>query len=161
MDNSTIEYLEGLICRKTLRYHDLCHCLEREKASLIDLNVDHLWAISREKEEICGDIEGIRSELFSVLNGLSDRKLTQLKQLLDFLPHNHRPRFQELFHTISRLKGEIDAMRKENMIYINESLQFLDEMITIITGVTQTKSLYTDKCQLRKSNHFLMLNREV
>jgi hypothetical protein len=161
MDHTIVEYLEELICRKILRYHDLYHCLESEKAYLIDLNVDHLWVISREKEEICKDIKGIREELFSVLSGSTHREFTQLKQLLDVLPRNNRSRFEELLYTINRLKGEIEALRKENMIYINESLRFLDEMISVITGEAQPKSIYTHECRIKKSNQYFMLNKEV
>jgi len=161
MDHSTIGYLEELICRKIMRYHDLYHCLEVEKVYLVELNVDHLWVVSREKEEICKDIKRLREDLFSTLAGSTDHQFTHLMQILDIIPRNNRPRFEELFFTVNRLKCEIDAMRKENMIYINESLRFLDEMISVITDETQPKSLYTDKCRIKKSNHYLMLNKEV
>ena len=147
--------------KKFSNYSELRHCLAREKAALIDLNMDSLWAISREKEEICGEIEKNRSELFSVLSRSFNHEFTQLSHTLDFLPNDVRPQFQQMYRRISRIKGEIEAMRKENMIYINDSLRFLDQMISIFTGETQAKPLYTDQCQFRKTSHSLMLNREV
>jgi len=161
MDDSTIEYLEGLINKKMMQYKDLHHCLVQEKISLLDMNTDRLWTISREKEKICREIDTIRSEVFAVSAGSVNHGMTRLSQVLAYLPKNTRARFRESILALKRLKVEIETMRKENMNYINDSLQFLDEMIAIITGETQAKTCYTDKCRLKKSNHYLMLNREV
>lgn len=161
MDKETLQYLEEIFYKKILHYSDLRASFQREKAALIDLDMDVLWEVSREKEELCATIQGIRQELFSVCSerGLGD--VSNLGQVLDALPVENRAQFQALYHSISRLKGEIDAMRKENMIYIEHSLGFLDEMISVITGGIEAKTTYTDKCQLRKSCHTILLNREV
>lgn len=161
MDKDTLQYLEEIFYKKILHYNDLRASFQREKAALIDLDMDVLWEVSREKEELCATIQGIRQELFSVCSerGLGD--VSNLGQVLDALPVENRAQFQALYHSISRLKGEIDAMRKENMSHVDNSLQFLDEIISVITGGDRGKPIYDDRSQLRKPANAVLLSREA
>ena len=67
-----------------------------------------------------------------------------------------------MHHTVVRLKGEIDAMRKENMGHIDQSLQFLDEIISVMAGEEPTKATYDSKSRRpRKPMNAVFLSREV
>jgi hypothetical protein len=161
MDDATFHHLKALFYEKILGYNDLHRCLQQERAALIDIDMDCLWAISREKEEICREIDGVRQKIRDASSRSSEEPSTSLGQLINGLPAEARAQLQEPYHTILRLKGEIDAMRKENLTYVDSSLQFIDEILSTITGKNRTKTLYNRKCQLRGTTNTVFLSREV
>ncbi len=161
MDDSTKQHLRTLFYEKILRYSDLQRCFQEEKASLIGIDVSRLWELSRQKEEICGQIEVIRRKMLAVIPDTQDQNGSVLRQVYYAIPPESRSEFEELHHTIVRLKGEIDAMRKENMAHIDQSLQFLDEIISVMAGAGQTKATYDNKRRLRKSTNMVFLSKEA
>jgi len=62
---------------------------------------------------------------------------------------------------IIKLKDEIGVLRRENMNFIDDSLNFLDEMIAILTGDGKQKETYNVKCRLDKTRHTMLLDREA
>jgi len=161
MDDHTVESLEKLFHHKIMLYNDLLDCLKRERGSLIGIDLDSLWTISKEKEQICSKIKSTRDEMICVANPGIDQRSFNLNQIMDLIPGKNRNRFQKLYLTLIKLKSEIEALRKENMFFIDDSLQFLDEMISIITGETESKITYNDKCHVSKSGAAILLSREA
>jgi hypothetical protein len=161
MDDTIIQLLERLFYNKIMLYNDLLHCFKKERESLLNIDVDNLWNISKEKEVICSKIKSIRQEIISAINLNIDQKSFIPNQILELIPGENRAKFQKLYLTLTRLKGEIEALRKENMIFIDDSLHFLDETISIITGETKSKIVYNDKCQLSRSDTNILLSREA
>jgi hypothetical protein len=132
-----------------------------ERDSLINFNLDKLWGISKEKTEICSQIESIRQEILLTFNGETNKKAFDLNNIPDFAPMESKPKFHKLFIRLIRLKAEIEAMRKENMSFLDDSLRFLDEMMSIITDETKARIVYNNKCYLSKSGTSILLSREV
>ena len=161
MDDHRVQLLEGLFHKKIILSNDLLHCLKKESESLINIDLDSLWTISKEKEDICSKIESIREQIVSALNQTIDQRFLTSHQILELLPEEHKATFRKLFQTLLKLKGEIEVIRKENMIFIDDSLQFLDEMMSILTGKTKTKILYNDKCHWSRSGTNVLLSREA
>jgi hypothetical protein len=161
MDDHRVQLLEGLFHKKIILSNDLLHCLKKERESLINIDLDSLWSISKEKEDICSKIESIREEIFSALDPRVDQGFLASHQILGLLPEEHKATFRKLFHTLLKLEGEIEVIRKENMIFIDDSLQFLDEMMSILTGKTKSKILYNDKCHWSRSGANVLLSREA
>jgi len=147
MDDHRVQSLVSLFHKKIILTNDLLHCLKKERESLINIDLDSLWSISKEKEEICSKIESIREEIVSALDPRIDQRFLTSHQILELLPEEH--------------KAEIEVIRKENMIFIDDSLQFLDEMMSILTGKTTSKILYNDKCHLSRSGANVLLSREA
>jgi hypothetical protein len=52
MEDTTTPVLEELLSGKILLYNDLLRCFMKERESLINIDLDKLWSISKEKEEI-------------------------------------------------------------------------------------------------------------
>jgi hypothetical protein len=52
-------------------------------------------------------------------------------------------------------------LRKANMAFMNDSLRFLDEMISIITGGKESNMAYDQRSHLSKSGINCFLSREV
>jgi len=161
MDDIIIQSLEKLFYKKIMLYNDLLRSLNMERESLININLDKLWQISKEKEKISSKIKSIRQEIISVINLETDEKSFDLSRILGLIPREARPKFHELGRTLITLRSEIEVLRKENMTFIDDSLQFLDEMISIITGESGSGIMYNDKCHFSKSGAHVLLNREV
>ena len=65
------------------------------------------------------------------------------------------------FLTLDKLKNEIELLRKANMAFMNDSLRFLDEMISILTGGKESNMAYDQRSHLSKSGINCFLSREV
>ena len=161
MEEMIIQSIEKLFYEKILLYNDLLHCFMNERESLINIDLDKLWRISVEKEEICAKIKSVRQEIISAIDSGTDQKYLDLNLTSGIIPEQNGAKFQKLNRTLIKLKSEIEVMRKENMTYINESLHFLDEMISIITGESKPGLIYNDKCHFNKSGPNILLSREI
>jgi len=161
MNESTVHQLEDLFQRKIILYDDLLHCLEKERESLVTINMDALWIISREKEEICSKIENIRQEIVSAVAMDGQDSSAPLNRLLGQVPEEKSGTFKSFFLTLDKMKNEIELLRKTNMAFMNDSLRFLDEMISIITGGKEADMAYDQKSHLSKSGINCFLSREV
>jgi hypothetical protein len=120
-----------------------------------------LWRLSKEKDEICGQIKSIRREIFWAVNLENDPDAFNLNLVMDLIPRKYTDNFKKLYLRILKLKGEIEILRKQNILYIDDSLEFLDEMISIITGETDSRYVYNDRCHFNKSGPRSFLTREV
>jgi hypothetical protein len=80
---------------------------------------------------------------------------------MKFIPLKFKAEFQKLYLRILKIKGEIEVLRIQNMNFIDDSLTFMDEIISIITGEAESKIIYNDKCRFSKSGPNLFLNREI
>ena len=161
MNENTVHLLEDLFQRKIILYDDLLHCLEKERESLVTINMDALWTISREKEEICSKVEGIRQEIVSVVTMDGQDSSLPLNRILGLVPEEKASTFKSFFITLDKLKNEIELLRKANMAFMNDSLRFLDEMISILTGGKESKMAYDQRSHLSKSGINCFLSREV
>lgn len=161
MEDTIVQSIEKLICDKILLYNDLLHSFMEERDSLINIDLDKLWRISEEKEEICSKIDSIRQEIISTANPSADQETFDPNQILGMIPKGNRPKFRELYQVVIRLNGEVQALRKENRLFIDDSLNFLDEMISIITGHTESKIIYNNKRHIAESGANILLRREA
>jgi hypothetical protein len=80
---------------------------------------------------------------------------------MDLIPEKHTDKFKKLYLRILKLKGEIEILRKQNILYIDDSLEFMDEMISILTGENKSRYIYNDRCHFKPSGPRLFLNREI
>jgi len=161
MENDVIHLIEKLFFKKIMLYNDLLHYLKEERESLGGIDLDKLWRISKEKEKTCADIETIRQKIISAVNPKEDKIPFNLNRIMEFIPKNFKAEFQKLYLRILKIKGEIEVLRIQNMTFIDDSLNFMDEMISIITGQTESRIIYNDRCRFSKSGPNLFLNREV
>ena len=161
MEAPNIPLIEKLFYEKIMLYDDLLHCFKAETELLIRIDLDKLWKISKEKETICTRIAAARKEIISAADPEKDQESFDLNRIMDLMPREYKAEFQKLYLRLIKLKSEIEIFRKQNMIFIDDSLEFLDEMIAIITGNDRSQSVYNDKCHFSKSGSYLLLSREV
>ena len=161
MEAFTVDTIEKLFYKKIMLYNDLLYCFEEERKSLIRINLNKLWGLSKEKDEICAQIKYIRREMSVAVNSENEQNAFSLNQVMDLIPEKYTDKFKKLYLRILKLKGEIEILRRQNILYINDSLEFLDEMISIITGETDSGYIYNDRCHFNKSGSRSFLVREV
>ena len=161
METFAVDTIEKLFYKKIMLYNDLLYCFEEERKSLIRIDLNRLWGLSKEKDEICAQIKSIRREMSVTVNLESEQGAFSLNQVMDLIPEKYSDKFKKLYLRILKLKGEIEILRKQNILYIDDSLEFLDEMISIITGETDSRYIYNDKCHYNKSGSRSFLAREV
>lgn len=168
MEQTIVQSVQQMVDNKIALYKDLLHCFKQERNALIHIDLDKLWCISKDKEQICGQIYAVRQKIDSAVDPLmkkkadrhDDRIMSDLNQMLDLIPKESKPVFHNLFLELDRLKREIKNFKKENMDFINDSLKFLDEMVGIITGAENATGTgaYNNKAGLNNqygSNVFL------
>jgi len=161
MEAPIVALIEKNFYEKIMLYNDLLHCFRQESESLLNIDLDKLWGISKEKEEICANISTARHNVMAAVGMQGDQKSFDLNRIMDLIPRECKAEFQKLYLRLIKLKSEIEVLRKENMIFVNNSLQFLDEIMAIITGESGSGMNYNDKCHVSKSGSHLFLNREV
>lgn len=161
MENDVIGLVETLFFKKIMLYNDLLHFFKEERESLININLDKLWKISKEKEKACSEIISTRQEIMSAVGSKEDHQSFNLNRIMECIPGKYKTDFQKLYLRILKLKGEIEVLRIQNMTVIDDSLDFMDEIISIITGETESGIIYNDKCRFSKSGPNLFLNREI
>jgi hypothetical protein len=161
MNETNLPSLEDLLREKIALYCRLRDCFIKERQCLIRMEIDHLWVLSDEKHELCSKIESLREEILSRLQPSQAKGTFDAHQILDTLPREQKARFQNLHHHLIGVKAEIENLRKENKAFVDESLQVLDEMHSILTGEALTQSMYDRKFQFRQMGSRLQLSREV
>jgi iron-sulfur cluster repair protein YtfE (RIC family) len=161
MEESAISLIEKSFYKKIMLYNDLLNYFHEERVSLISVDLDKLWRISKEKEEICTKIESARIKILSAVNHNKDQKSFSLKTIMEWIPLEYKEKFQKLYLRLIKLKSEIEVVRKENMTFIDDSLKFLDEMISVIANESQLNFAYNGKCSFDASSSYFFVNREV
>ena len=159
MDLATAQTIEQHIEKKHRLYTRLGDCLDRERQALINVDVDALWAVSSEKDELCVKINQQREAIAKAMAPECHLHPFDLSRLVPRVPADRQPFLRQTVQTLAVLKGEIEGKRRHNMVFINDSIQFLDEMIHLISGVAAGKGnfAYDRRCTLnaRESSHLL------
>lgn len=161
MQERAVEVVERLFSKKLILYGDLLHCLEKERASLIDVDLTALWKISGEKEKITSELQSVREQILFAVNTGVYGEVFDYAQVLGSIPKGKRDGCLKLYRRIMTQEGEIEVLRKQNKTFIDDSLQFLDEMISVIAGEAAGKATYDNKCRLNGSGGNTFLCREV
>jgi flagellar biosynthesis/type III secretory pathway chaperone len=138
--------------KKVSLLRELLGCLAQERENLIVPNVQNLWSLMEEKQRLLTSI------------GETEEEIQGLR--------NQEPRVQEvsgtdrnpvaaLSHEIRRLGEEIKARVRENVSFIQETLLFFDEIISIFAGGGRVAYSYEPVLKRQRTSPSLMYKREV
>ena len=120
---------------------DLLECLSLERDNLINLNLEDLWSVMEEKHTVLKSIEETREEIQALI---VEREKEQEA-------HQGIRRLKASFsRKIERLKEEIGARVQENVSFIQDTLGFLNEMISILISGACPEPVYGPA---RKTGH--------
>jgi len=161
MEETIVEFLKKSLYEKIFLYNDLLLCFKKEKEALAIMDMDNLWNISEEKDELCSKINSIRQKMFSAVGSETGQQYLTPAMIMDLVPEKNRSKFHELYYALRKLKNEINVMRELNMHAVDHSLKFLDEIISIITGQVRHDVIYNGRCRLNQSGSNMILSREV
>ena len=158
-----VQSIEKLLEKKMSLYHDLHLCFNEERCALINVDVTALWNISSKKDTLCLEISQLRQEIRAVAAPLIQLDPFDLKLLSSILPREFLGAFNMAVHRLDRLKKDIEGLRRHNMIFMNDSLQFLDDMMTIISraGRSNAPMVYNRRCNIHKGKSTHLLSQEV
>lgn len=143
--------------REVAMLEQLRDCLEMERESLIQVDVDQLWELMEKKNTLVMDIE---------------RAAKEVKILMDqyFVGSSESPRSNALkewpwFGVLSRktsiLKEDVRVRLKDNMAFIQDTLGFFDELVGIlIKGGAEARG-YEHLINSRGTNQPRIYHREV
>lgn len=161
MEDKTIHVIEGLFQEKVFLYADLVECFRKERSYLTCMNVEALWGVSDEKNRLCSEIVALKAKIASFLD--LDRGLEEadVRRLLESIPAREQGPLRNTLLRIMKLKREVEIMRKENQAFIDESLDFLDEMISLLVGEGSGGVMYSGKSLLQRTEAVHTMSREV
>ena len=160
-EHVTQQNLEAFFHKKILLYRSLLDCLKKERDHLVNLDLDGLWDISRVKDELCARITSVRQQISAAIKTGAEQRVPSFNEMIAAVPTGKKESFQRLFSNVGVLKREVEAYRKENVAFINDSLRFIDELILNITGSPQTRNVYDNRCRLKKTGSRMLLAREA
>jgi hypothetical protein len=161
MEQETIQTIERLFQAKALLYADLVECFRKERARLGAMDVESLWAVADEKNRLCSEIGALKSRIASTLDLDRDLEGHDVTHFLDRIPVWQQGAVRNALLRIMKLKSEIETMRKENQVFIDESLEFLDEMISLLAGERAGGMIYSGRRRLQRTEAVVTMSREV
>jgi hypothetical protein len=159
MEQTTIQTIESLFQEKAALYARLVECFKKERAYLTTMEFEPLWSVSDEKNRLCMEIETLRSRIASEAD--PDMKGFEVNRILDAIPLQQQGSIRNAILHIGKLKKEVEIMRRENQAFIDESLDFLDEMISILTGQGDRQIMYNSRSRLNRAEAVVTMSREV
>ena len=162
-DDTMVQSIQEMVEKKILLYHDLLRCFQEERTALIQVDVEALWHISSEKDALCSKIALLRKDITAAAAPWIKLDPFDLNVLLPVIPKTHFSLLSKSGQVLIRLKKEIQELRRHNMVFMNDSLQFLDDMMAIISraGRSDAPKVYNRRCSFNKGKSMQLLSREV
>jgi len=129
---------------------DLQACLERERESLLEVNVPDLWTIMEEKQGILEAIEGLGPADGASPDGRGHRG-----------PGDGAVPNSTLRIEMDRLKEDIRFRARENAEFIRGSLAVFDELISRIAGTGRDDQTYRPSGSAPRAHRDPIYRRKV
>ncbi len=135
--------------RKVFLLRSLLDCLSLEKENLIHLDVKGLWSSMEEKHRLLASIQETDKEISKCNVEISDEGKSAHPMLKDF------------GREIRRLKQEIGVRVRENVSFIEETLLFFDEIISVFASGAKEQCSYESIVKKQKTSSNLIFESEV
>jgi hypothetical protein len=142
---SVLERMEDANRTKVSLMRALVDCLDLEREHLVNLDVKSLWSLMEEKHRILNSIVKADEEISTCGAAAGQEQCTG------------RPYSKD----IQRLKKEIGTRVRENVSFIQETLQFFDEIIQVFASGGRSEYCYEPIPKRHKNSASLIYEREV
>lgn len=126
-----IKEIEKLYMERIALYRNLLSCVKQERENLINQDVKGIWDSLDEKNKILHSIMDINS----LLDGLKE-KAEEKYSVED------KKNFLRLANTLNTLKQEVGVRLKENIIFIRDTLGFINDIFSIFIRGENTEKTY-------------------
>ena len=166
MESSAVR-IENLLNDKILLFQDLVEVLKEEKKSIVEIDVDKLWAFSQKKQAIASAIEAIIHQIIGILDeeGIDHAMNVHtfsVGKMIEKLAPGKADRLEKLNLSLILVKKRVHAMASENKKYITEYLGVMDELIGMISNISDQSPVYDhNRYSKRSKKTTYMLNTEV
>jgi len=151
MEINTQEIM-NVYSRRISLFQDLLSCIIRERDNLINQDIKGIWSSLAEKQSILDSIEETNRHFDGIDKDIDRREM----------PQEDRDKIMQMLKTLIRLKQEIRARVKENVSFINETLDFFHELISTMTRSEEDKcNYYGPSGSFRKGSRNLIYQGEV
>jgi len=138
--------------KKASLLHELLECMERERQSLITVNVADLWTIMEEKHAILETIRAL---------GPLHHESTDPPGVRGDAECPEHSRASASSREVGRLKEEIRSRARENAEFVQSSLAVFDELISRLAGMARGEEAYGPHGSARRAPRRPMYRREV
>lgn len=128
----------------------LLQCVIQERENLIHLDVESLWGLMEEKETIMRSLEETQQEI-------DNRAVGQKKPVR----HGTGKTYGEEAVKAAALREEIFARIKENVSFIQETLGFIDEVVSSLASGKSQDQTYRPLSMAPKEPTPMIYHREV
>ncbi len=120
--------IENTYKKHTALLEDLRDCLEMERESLMNVDVDRLWGLMEKKNGLAMDVERTGNEISCLVeasfpDSTDSPRSSALKEW---------PWYRPLYARTTLLKEDIRVRLEENQLFIRDSLGFFDDLMNII-----------------------------
>ncbi|WP_022664686.1 flagellar export chaperone FlgN [Desulfospira joergensenii] len=118
-------------------YQTLQSVIEQEKAYVIDMDIDGLWASVDRKRELLEAIEKIRERIRSLSPDTGGGKGLSTSKIVKNLPLKiaEKSRLKTLGLAVDTCKKEITRLARENKKYITEYLSVIDGIFSTVVNL--------------------------
>lgn len=160
--------LHNLLKNQNTLLQELLSYLEKEQQCIINLSIDQLYEITKLKETNILKMKLLKESVQDVLARLApmvdlQNKKMSLVQLIERIPHGHyRQKVKEAHQTALFLARSIETRNQGNKSFIQESLRYIDDSISMLTNSHQKLGAYhQDGRQALSPAIRRLLSREV
>jgi flagellar biosynthesis/type III secretory pathway chaperone len=148
--------IEDAYREKVSLLQGLLGCLRLEQESLVSMNLKSLWSLMEQKDGLLDSIGRTDQEIRAAEAQVSDGGPARAD-----LPKEVRRAVRDLSREIQHLKMEIRARVKENVSFIQETLRFFDEIVSIFAAGNRTEPSYEPQPRRSRISSSLIYEREV
>jgi len=148
----SIQRIEEIYQEKLNLLKELVTCLSLERDSLINLDIGKLWALMEEKQKILESIDIKAKQVRDIIEeSYPDREI----------PVKDHRRIRGLSQKIADLKEEIKTRVRENVSFIQDSLGFINEMISVLVTGGRPAFSYDPVVKNKKKMSSIIYYKEV
>jgi hypothetical protein len=147
-----IQQIKNLYEMNIILFNKLLECVNLERETLINMDIKGLWALMTKKQEIMEAIEETGNQL-RIANKGDDPYQN--------IPSAERPEIRKLSQKLTDLKLNTMSIIKGNVSFINESIDFFHEIISIFTKPGNKNDSYGPSMKSMMNHSNLIYHNEV
>ncbi len=156
----------SLFQEKLMHYQELVAVLTEERKWIANANVDELWRMSDAKTTIARKIDQLRARLLEIFTeaGIDHNMIPETfntSKIVSLLPGSLRKELAGTLLSLGIVKEEVRSLSRDNKQYIETYLTMLDDLMSVLTGRSQTPAMYGSQQNQKRSDGARLFHQEV
>ena len=160
-----INQLIEVISKEAKLFESFLAFLEEQKEALVSNDIERLNAATGNQQEMLVKSRVLNRErerivrLLRSVNNLPDD--TAISQLLDLADEDQAARLSHLRDSILSLHDEIDKTRNSNALLVNQSREFINRTLTMLSQMNRPEGTYGRNGATTDSSDTILLDRRI